>query len=268
MTPSPSSSSPTTSRPTASARSPRCTSGVPIELALFGGRSHHATAGVEDPGVPHRRVEQREVRALAATRRATARSSAGTAGRVALPAAWLGARRARVAVRPVDARCGRTRARRRTSPARPLLRAHLPRRRRGRRLRPARRGAYARARGARGVARRAAGRRQRVLAAPRRRARTARRPFTALFVGRDVPGEGARVLLAAWRASALELRRRSSSSARIRVRSEPGRRRGDAGRRAPEEVRNFLRRRATFWSYRRSPRAASASRGGSSPTRP
>ncbi len=24
-----------------------------IELALFGGRLHHATAGVRDPGVPH-----------------------------------------------------------------------------------------------------------------------------------------------------------------------------------------------------------------------
>ena len=33
---------------------------VPLELALFGGRSHHATAGVEDPGVPHRHVAQRE----------------------------------------------------------------------------------------------------------------------------------------------------------------------------------------------------------------
>lgn len=68
---------------------------VPIELAIFGGRSTHATAGVADPGVPHRRVTQREVHALAASGRFAA-VICGTAGRTALPAAWLGARRARV----------------------------------------------------------------------------------------------------------------------------------------------------------------------------
>jgi glycosyltransferase involved in cell wall biosynthesis len=66
-----------------------------IELALFGGRSHHATGGVSDPGVPFRRVEQRAVHRLAATGRYRA-VVCGTAGRAALPAAWLGARRARV----------------------------------------------------------------------------------------------------------------------------------------------------------------------------
>jgi glycosyltransferase involved in cell wall biosynthesis len=68
---------------------------VGIELALFGGRSHHATAGVEDPGVPYRGVSQRRVHALAASGRYRA-VVAGTAGRTALPGAWLGARRARV----------------------------------------------------------------------------------------------------------------------------------------------------------------------------
>jgi glycosyltransferase involved in cell wall biosynthesis len=68
---------------------------VPIELALFGGRSHHATGGVEDPGVPHRHVPQRAIHALAASGRYRA-VVAGTAGRTALPAAWLGARRAKV----------------------------------------------------------------------------------------------------------------------------------------------------------------------------
>jgi glycosyltransferase involved in cell wall biosynthesis len=63
-----------------------------IELALFGGRSQHATAGVGDPGVPHRRVTQREVHALAASGRYRA-VVCGTAGRTALPAAWRGARR-------------------------------------------------------------------------------------------------------------------------------------------------------------------------------
>jgi glycosyltransferase involved in cell wall biosynthesis len=66
-----------------------------VELALFGGRSHHATAGVDDPGVPHRAITQREAYTLAASGRYRA-VIAGTAGRTALPAAWAGARRARV----------------------------------------------------------------------------------------------------------------------------------------------------------------------------
>ena len=66
-----------------------------LELALFGGRSHHATAGLDDPGVPHRRVGERAVHGLAASGRYRA-VVCGTAGRVALPAAWLGARRAGV----------------------------------------------------------------------------------------------------------------------------------------------------------------------------
>jgi glycosyltransferase involved in cell wall biosynthesis len=66
-----------------------------IELALFGGRSHHATTAVEDPSVPHRTITQREVYALAASGRYRA-VIAGTAGRTALPAAWAGARRAPV----------------------------------------------------------------------------------------------------------------------------------------------------------------------------
>lgn len=66
-----------------------------IELALFGGRSHHATGAVADPGVPHRYVRQREIFGLAASGRYRA-VICGSAGRVALPAAWRGARRAGV----------------------------------------------------------------------------------------------------------------------------------------------------------------------------
>lgn len=66
---------------------------VPLRLALFGGRSHHATAGVADPGVPHLRVAARELPALA---RQSAAVVCGTAGRAALPSAWLAAVRARV----------------------------------------------------------------------------------------------------------------------------------------------------------------------------
>jgi glycosyltransferase involved in cell wall biosynthesis len=67
---------------------------MPIEFALFGG-GMHATAGVEDHGLPALQVSQREVFGLAASGRYGA-VLAGTAGRTALPAAWLGAERARV----------------------------------------------------------------------------------------------------------------------------------------------------------------------------
>jgi len=66
-----------------------------IMLALFGGRSHHATGAVADPGVPFTAVAQRDAYTLAASGRFRA-VIAGTAGRAALPAALLGARRARV----------------------------------------------------------------------------------------------------------------------------------------------------------------------------
>jgi glycosyltransferase involved in cell wall biosynthesis len=66
---------------------------VGIELLLFGGRSHHATAGVEDPGVPFRVIEERDAGRLAHEGRAVV---CGTAGRRALPSAFRGARRAGV----------------------------------------------------------------------------------------------------------------------------------------------------------------------------
>lgn len=66
-----------------------------IMLALFGGRSHHATGGVDDPGVPFTTTSQRDTYTLAASGRFRA-VIAGTAGRSALPAAALGARRAKV----------------------------------------------------------------------------------------------------------------------------------------------------------------------------
>jgi glycosyltransferase involved in cell wall biosynthesis len=70
-----------------------------IEVALFGGRSKHGGATYEDGELPfpHRYVRQHEPAALAASGdyRAVVCS---TGGRVALPAAWAGARRARVPV--------------------------------------------------------------------------------------------------------------------------------------------------------------------------
>jgi glycosyltransferase involved in cell wall biosynthesis len=68
-----------------------------VVFALFGGRTHHAAAEPGDDAsilpFPHRRVRQREVRALAASDEFRA-VVCGTAGRVALPGAYAGARRA------------------------------------------------------------------------------------------------------------------------------------------------------------------------------
>jgi glycosyltransferase involved in cell wall biosynthesis len=59
----------------------------------FRGVRRHAARGVDDPGVPVVDVAEREVGRLARQARAVV---AGTVGRVALPAAYLGARRAGV----------------------------------------------------------------------------------------------------------------------------------------------------------------------------
>ena len=171
-----------------------------IELALCGGRLHHATGGVEDPGVPHRRIRQRAVHALAASGRYRA-VVCGTAGRTALPAAWLGARRARVPFVLWSALWADLR-----SPAhllaRPLLEAiyrdadavvaygpHVA--------------AHARRHGARRVeiAPQAVDNAfwSAPVEAPRKPA-----PFTCLFVGRAVREKGVPELLAGWRAAALE----------------------------------------------------------------
>jgi glycosyltransferase involved in cell wall biosynthesis len=66
-----------------------------LHLGLFGGRSHHATGAVDDPGVPLTTISEREAYTLAASGRFRA-VIAGTVGRTALPAAWRGARRAGV----------------------------------------------------------------------------------------------------------------------------------------------------------------------------
>ena len=67
---------------------------VDLELALFGG-GLHATSGVDDHGLTAHHVAPRGVYRLAASGRYAA-VVAGTAGRIALPAAWLGAERAGV----------------------------------------------------------------------------------------------------------------------------------------------------------------------------
>jgi glycosyltransferase involved in cell wall biosynthesis len=171
-----------------------------IELALFGGRSHHATAGVEDPGVPFRHVEQREVHALAASGRYRA-VVCGTAGRTALPAAWLGARRARVPFVLWSALWAELR-----TPAhllaRPLMAAiyrdadavvaygpHVA--------------AFAARHGARQVTIAPQAVDNRFWSAPADAPQRAA-PFTVLFVGRAVREKGMPELLGGWRAAALD----------------------------------------------------------------
>jgi glycosyltransferase involved in cell wall biosynthesis len=193
---------------------------VPLLLALFGGRSHHATAGLDDPGVPHVRVSQRAVHGLAASGRFAA-VVCGTAGRVALPAAYLGARRSRTPFVLWSALWGDldTPAHR---AARPLLRQvhrhaavvvgygpHVT--------------AYAQRLGARAVA-----------IAPQAVDNAFwsqpvdtpdERPFTALFVGRDVPEKGLAILREAWGRAALD-------GAQLQILSDA----------APEQVRNSYAR--------------------------
>jgi glycosyltransferase involved in cell wall biosynthesis len=193
---------------------------TPLLLALFGGRSHHATAGLADPGVPHVRVGQRAVHGLAASGRFAA-VVCGTAGRVALPAAYLGAQRSRTPFVLWSALWGDldTPAHR---AARPLLK-HIHRRAAvvvgyGPHVT-----AYAQRLGARSVA-----------VAPQAVdnafwsasvAAPEERPFTALFVGRDVPEKGLAILREAWRRAALD-------DARLEILSDA----------TPEQVRNSYAR--------------------------
>ena len=211
---------------------------MPIELALFGGRSKHATEGMTDPGVPHRRVEQREIRALAASR-AYGAVICGTAGRVALPAAWAGARMARVPFVLWSALWAHPRTPAHLIAGAPLMAAlyrdadavvaygpHVA--------------AFVRARGARNVHVAP----QAVDGAFWGADVPAERPghFIAAFLGRTSREKGAEVLLAAWQSSGL-----SDTAALVLAGEGPGKPRVPAGgavsrvgHLAPEQVRNFL----------------------------
>jgi glycosyltransferase involved in cell wall biosynthesis len=193
---------------------------VPLLLALFGGRSHHATAGLDDPGVPHVRVSQRAVHGLAASGRFAA-VVCGTAGRVALPAAYLGARRTRTPFVLWSALWGDldTPAHR---AARPLLR-HIHRHAAVVAGYGPHVTAYAQRLGARAVT-----------IAPQAVDNAFwsqpvdtpdERPFTALFVGRDVPEKGLAILREAWARAALD-------GARLEILSDA----------TPEQVRNSYAR--------------------------
>lgn len=212
-----------------------------LELALFGGRSHHATAGLDDPGVPHRRVTQREVYALAASGRYRA-VICGTAGRVALPAAWLGARRgsvpfllwsalwaqlrtpAHLAARPLMARIYRD------ADAVVAYGPHVA--------------AFARARGADNVHIAPQAVDNAFWAAPTHPQAPAPAPFVCGFVGRDAHEKGLGVLRRAWLSSGL----RPPDAALVLVGAglDDGRAPttgadgiGAAGALGPQELRNF-----------------------------
>jgi glycosyltransferase involved in cell wall biosynthesis len=212
---------------------------VPLELAIFGGRSTHATGGVADPGVPHRRVRQREILRLASSGRYEA-IVCGTAGRLALPAAALGARAARVPFVLWSALWAHPRTPAHLVAGAPLL-ATLYRTADAVVAYGPHVAAFARARGARNVH-----------VAPQAvdnafwgAAVDVRRPapFQAVFLGRPGREKGAMLLLEAWRSSGLG----ASAAALVLVGAGHGLARIPAGgavavldAQPPEQVRNFL----------------------------
>ena len=170
-----------------------------LELAIYGGRLHHAVGGVQDPGVPSRRLRQREAYALAASGRHRA-VIASSAGRVAPLAAVAGARRAGLPLlwwtgiwAPIRTPAHilatpLTRAVERAADAAVVYGPHVA--------------AYLRSHGVRNihVAPQAVDRAFWDVPgdASAARAQVGDPPFLALFAGRDIPGKGLPVLLDAW----------------------------------------------------------------------
>jgi len=203
-----------------------------IELALFGGRSHHATGGVADPGVPARAVEQSDVLALAATGRYRA-VVCGTAGRLALPAAWAGARAAGVPFVLWSALWAHPRSAAHVAGSL-LLRTlyhdadavvaygpHVA--------------SFARRNGARRVAIAPQAVDGAFWSAPPEGPEWRRgADFAVVFVGRDAPGKGLDVLLDAW--ARVRTGPPSGVLALVGVDGMPG----AVGRQPPASVRNFL----------------------------
>jgi glycosyltransferase involved in cell wall biosynthesis len=214
---------------------------VPLELAIFGGRSIHATAGVADPGVPHNHVRQRDIAALAASHRYSA-VVCGTAGRGALPAAALGARAARVPFVLWSALWAHPRTPAHIAGGAPLL-ATLYRTADAVVAYGPHVAAFARARGARNVHVAPQAVDNEFWSAPVNVERTA--AFTAVFLGRQSRAKGAVLLLDAWRLSGLG----ASAAALVLVGTGTGSARSPAGGavafvgpQPAEQVRNFLAR--------------------------
>jgi len=211
---------------------------TPLLVARFGATRRHAAAGVGAPeGVPVRDVGQRDVLGLAASGDFRA-VIAGTVGRVALPAAYAGARRARVPFVLWSALWSQPHVL-----SVPLMR-HLYRHADAVAGYGSHVTAYARTHGARNlhVAPQAVD--------PAFWTRAARPPaagaFRAVYVGRIEAEKGVFVLLEAWRRTAL--RPPAASLTVVGGGAQPplgGTAPGEAGitftgPRTPEEVRNFL----------------------------
>ena len=193
-------------------------------------------------------LRRRSARSTRSPRRARYRAVVcGTAGRVALPAAWLGARARRASRSSCGPRCGRTRARPRTSPA-------------ARRCWPrctatptpssptARTSPRSRARAARATS--TSRRRPSTTRSGARRSDADRRGVASprVFLGRPSRAKGAQVLLDAWRASGFGAPPpRSSSSAR-----DPGPLGSPPAARWPSSARSRPSRSATSWPPRTS----------------
>jgi glycosyltransferase involved in cell wall biosynthesis len=188
-------------------------------VARFPGARLHATRGVEDPGVPVVDVAEREVGKLAERARAVV---AGTSGRVALPAAYLAARRAKVPFVLWTAFWAHP-----VSPAHVAsyaLMRHLYRHADAVATYGEHVSAYVGARGARNVHVAP----QAVDGAWWSEGERREEGFRAVFVGRAVAEKGIDVLRDAWR--------RAGVDGELVV-VGPG---GDTGAVTPEEVRNFL----------------------------
>jgi glycosyltransferase involved in cell wall biosynthesis len=169
---------------------------VDVELLLFGGRSHHATGGVEDPGVPFRAVGEREIAGLVREGRAVI---CGTAGRRALPAAFFGARRAGVPFVLWSALWHEPRTPAHLA-ARPLMR-HIHRAADAVVTYGPHVSTHARRLGARRVFEAPQAVDNAFWAAPQP---VGERPFTVLFAGRGVREKGLDVLRAAWAQAGLD----------------------------------------------------------------
>ncbi|MEV4419438.1 glycosyltransferase family 4 protein [Patulibacter sp. NPDC049589] len=170
---------------------------APVEVAVFEGRDHHFTRSVDDAGVPTHRVGQKEILRLAGARDRWRTVIAGTAGRIALPSAWRGARMAGTPFVLWSAMWHEP-----STPAfvvaRPLLRrivrdadaiatygAHVS--------------AHVRALGGRRVHVAPQAVDPAVWVEPVATPRPPDSPFRITYVGRDAPGKGLEILLVAWR---------------------------------------------------------------------
>ena len=234
-------SSPATCRPTASARCGRCTRPRASSSRSSAAASTTPPAASSDPGVPA--PPRRPAPGPRPRRgRRPPRRDRHDAGRVALPAAYARRAAGRRPVPLLDRALGphpHARASRRGAADAP----HLPPRRRGRHLRPARqprtcaRTARATCTSRRRPSTSPSGRRR---ATRRRRGAVERAGFLALFAGRDAPGKGLPELLEAWTCSGLA--RRGGVLALAGVGPDRARTRARRARRSgarPPELRNF-----------------------------